>query len=184
MTPARIELPDHVLHDDREGAHWALGGTYKAGVDGEGFGYYPLLNRAATEHRPVHFTLAAVRTDGGPLPLLPPDPGRDGDVLTLDRGAVLERYECRMDGVEQIIEIDASALRVAVRVEYAVETTLAPPSQPQAPFLFGDAEAGVRVGAEVWITRLLAAFGATGMLALGAAAKAEGLSVKTARSYE
>ncbi|MEM1042717.1 MAG: CPBP family intramembrane glutamic endopeptidase [Bacteroidota bacterium] len=38
-------------------------------------------------------------------------------------------------------------------------------------------QAGVRVGAEVWITRLLAAFGATGMLALGAAVLLVGVGV-------
>ncbi len=37
--------------------------------------------------------------------------------------------------------------------------------------------AGVRVGAEVWITRLLAAFGATGMLALGVAVLLVGIGV-------
>ncbi len=38
-------------------------------------------------------------------------------------------------------------------------------------------QAGVRVGAEVWISRLLAAFGATGMLALGGAVLLVGIGV-------
>ncbi len=44
-------------------------------------------------------------------------------------------------------------------------------------FLANDGPIGVRVGAEVWITRLLAFFGATGMLALGAAVLLVGIGV-------
>ncbi|MEM1450726.1 MAG: hypothetical protein AAF957_19645 [Planctomycetota bacterium] len=151
-TPAsQYPTPDVVLHDtDDRGAHWALGTTYKASVAPDGFRYVPFLGSDAPQNFPVRFELVGASADDQPIELGDAAiPGRDGDDLTLTRGALTERYRCTLDSVEQIVVIDRADLAGDVRLSYRLDSDLAPISRDGLSLALTGAHGEVRVGTAV-----------------------------------
>lgn len=141
-----VQLPERVLFDaTAEGAHWALGHSYKACVDGNGLQFVPYLGPDAPTTSAT-FAVRSVTAGGEPVPLEPSAVRRDGTSLVVDRGPLVERYACSLDSVEQFVEIDLDGLSGSVRIEFSVETDLARPARAQAPFRFGDPTAAIDVG--------------------------------------
>lgn len=144
-----FRLPERVLFDDdaRPGSRWALGHSYKASVDETGMTFYPFLSPDAERHRPVHFTLTGAHVGSYACALHEPRVDRDGDSLLLDRGAVVERYRCDLESVEQIVELDLAGRTGDVRIDYRIDTDLHPMGAECAPFTFRCESGSVHIGA-------------------------------------
>lgn len=100
-----IRLPDRVLFDEPgDGAHWALGHSYKASGDATGLLFVPLVGSASDGGATARFSLESIAVGGTALDLEPASVRRDGPSLVLDRGPLVERYEFSLDSVEQVIE--------------------------------------------------------------------------------
>ncbi|MBK8978881.1 MAG: hypothetical protein IPM29_23520 [Planctomycetes bacterium] len=114
------------VHFDRarDGELWAAGTTYKASFGRDGFTYVPYLGSDAPRDYPVRFVLRAVRVGGVALPLVPAEPELAGTRVTFARGAVRERYDLRLDQVEQSFVVD-SALAGDVEIDVQVISELA-----------------------------------------------------------
>ncbi len=114
------QLPRQVLFDNPgDGRLWAAGPSYKASFGADGFVYVPFFGSQAPQDYPVRFELAAVRVGATELPLADAEPVRDGMRVTFDRGAVHERYDLGVEGVEQMFVIDserAGAVDVVLKV--------------------------------------------------------------------
>ncbi len=94
------------LHD---GAVLGGGRTYMARFDDRGIEFTPAFGRAAPHNTPLRFSLAEVRRDGASLPVaadVAPAPDSASRRVDYDRGAFVERYALREDGVEQSFVFD------------------------------------------------------------------------------
>ncbi|MFO1077474.1 MAG: hypothetical protein U1E73_07085 [Planctomycetota bacterium] len=125
VAGARPGWRDRVVFDQVDGGPiWAAGAAYKASFGPAGFEYVPFLGSDAPQNYPVRFALRAVRVGGRALPLAAATAMREGETITIARGAVRERYEFTLDTVEQTFVVD-SALSGDVELELAVATELA-----------------------------------------------------------
>lgn len=148
-APASVEsLPAaKVQYIEDEGRLWARGATYKASAGEDGFTYYPFLGSDAPRNYPVQFQLASAVLAGEALDLS--DAAhvvRDGDRVTLDRGAVRGLYDFSLEAVEQSFAVDAAGaegdllLTLDVTTELGVEVN-------GAGFRFKGPDGGVAYGA-------------------------------------
>ncbi|MEM6671438.1 MAG: hypothetical protein AAF726_01260 [Planctomycetota bacterium] len=139
-------LPDRIVFDaPGDGTHWVLGHSYKACVDGEGLTFHPFLGGDAPASHAT-FALSGVSVDAEPLALAPPTVRREGASLILDRGPIVERYDCSLDSVEQLLEVDVQGATGSLRIDVAVRSNLARPSRARAPFRFGGSAAAIDIG--------------------------------------
>ncbi|MEZ5966278.1 MAG: hypothetical protein R3F56_20750 [Planctomycetota bacterium] len=109
-----------VLGSNGADAIWARGATYKAILTSDTFQYVPFFGSDAERDHPLSLTLLAVRTGSTPTMLDEPALRRSGQVLSVERGAVVERYRVGARQVEQdfvIRERFAGALEVELRVQ-------------------------------------------------------------------
>jgi hypothetical protein len=134
-APGKAALPfpivppvlDRVWFDaPGDGAVWAVGRTYKAAFTADGAVYHPFFGPRAPRHFPVTFALAGLRRGGVPLAVPGTSvPSRDGERILYDRGAALEVYEPRLEGVEQSFVIHDLPGAGALEVLVGVRTELA-----------------------------------------------------------
>lgn len=114
-----------VLWSERAGAQWVRTAGYKAAFDGASFTFLPYLGADAPKNEPIAFELGAVRVAGSELATSAPVVRRDGDRVEVDHGAFVERFDARVDGVEQSFVFDRLDRRGALELEVGVETELA-----------------------------------------------------------
>lgn len=103
---------DRVLHaePDANGVAWSCGTTWKASFGRGGFTYVPAFAPDAPRNFPVQFRVARVAVGGAALDVVPAVlPERRGDRVQFARGALTERYDLRLDAVEQSFVVDTAA---------------------------------------------------------------------------
>lgn len=123
-TMFRAGLPrDQVLFDD-VGPIWAEGGNYKASFSASGFTFVPYFGAEAPENYPLTITLESAQFGAAVTPLAVRSPRRQGNTVTIDRGAVVERYDLTVDDVEQKFVI-ASPFAGDLALTLRVQTDLA-----------------------------------------------------------
>lgn len=115
-----------VLHDvDADGILWSLGATYKASFAADGVQFIPFFGSEAPRNFPVEFALARATAGGAPISLVPDAPTtREGDVVAIHRGGLVEQYRLEPKGMEQMFRIDRLPSRGELRLEVAVRSEL------------------------------------------------------------
>ena len=125
QPPALPELPTNVMHDvDRDGVHWALGRRWKASFDGASFTYLPRLAPTAERNWPLSLRLDRVSSGGETMPVTAGAVVTEADRLQVARGACVERFDLRPDGVEQSWLFAELPSRGELRLQLAVATDL------------------------------------------------------------
>jgi hypothetical protein len=128
--PSPVVPPlDRVLFDRQpDGSLWARGERYKVHFRGDGVDYVPFLGSGAPRNYPIRFRLRAAEVGGEALALeAAAGPQVTGSRVTLDRGALVERYDLALGSVEQSFDVPRVAhsgdlvLRIAVETELATE---------------------------------------------------------------
>jgi hypothetical protein len=111
-----------------DGTLWARGASFKASFGREGASFVPCLGAAAPRNFPVGFRLASVRAGDAELAFdAHVEPTRSGELVSFDRGSLVERYTLRPEGIEQsfVFEEPLGAgelvLRIALATELGVE---------------------------------------------------------------
>ena len=153
-SPApRQELPARVRHAvSSTGAELARGTTYKASFDSRGATYAPFLGSKAPRSFPLLFRLESLSIGAREIAFAADAaPVRADDVVTFDRGSVVERYELSLDSIEQILVFENGVFEDLggsgdLLVRYAVEGDL-PIVDSEAGIAFGNELGGVRYGA-------------------------------------
>jgi len=113
----------HAVEDD--GTPWVRGSNYKARFGAEGAQYTPFLGSDAPRVWPVGFSLASVLVGDQALDYERSSPAlRDGDGMRYERGSLTERYEIRIDSIEQIFVLHDLPKRGEVVLRIAVATDL------------------------------------------------------------
>lgn len=155
-----------------DGELWAAGPTYKARFDAHGVMIVPPLGKAAPRSLPLWLDLLSIER-GGVLLLdasAPVLPQQRGLVAVYEHGAgVHERYEARIDGLEQSFVLDALPAGggdLVVRVGYASE--LAPRADGVGLFFDDGRGLGLRMGGVTGID-------ANGVQCAGSLALADGV---------
>ena len=124
--PAFGLLDDIVLYDapDADTVH-AAGATWKASFCADGMTYVPFLGSDAPRNYPVTFEVAEIRV-GDRRVTLDGDATvrREGDRVLIDRGAVIEVYDCAPESVEQSFLFPFRAQSGEVVVTLDVRTDL------------------------------------------------------------
>ncbi len=118
-----------VLHDDAvDGSHWVKARRYKAHFDQGVVTWLPLLGPAAPS-MPLQFRLITCAIGSHHLNLAAsPLVQRNGDHLTIDHGAVMERWHLGLEQAEQDFVIDAAGATDDLLLRIAVAQA---PSEPQ-----------------------------------------------------
>jgi hypothetical protein len=94
--------PNEMLYDtSADGAVWVHGASYKARIDGKGATYIPFLGSDAPHNYPVTFTLSSARVGGEALTLAAAAAARVDNLVTIDRGSVVEQYVMKPESMEQ-----------------------------------------------------------------------------------
>ncbi|MCP3920221.1 MAG: hypothetical protein GY711_32240 [bacterium] len=117
--------------ESADGALWARGADYKAGFDPGGVTFVPFFGSHVPRNYPIHFRLVAVTAGDAPLQLAPAAVSREADAVTLDHGALLERYHLAPASIEQTFVLDRFPGVGEVVVEIEVATDLATEAGPQ-----------------------------------------------------
>jgi hypothetical protein len=111
-----------------DGALWARGTNWKAGFDRTGASFVPCLGSSAPRNFPVAFHLASVSAGGTEVALdAAAEPSRAGDLVSFERGALVERYSLLPAGIEQSFVLDHPlgagelVLRVGLETELKAE---------------------------------------------------------------
>lgn len=118
--------PDFVAFDEPpEGSIWAVGQSFKAAFDDDGFRFIGRPAVAATELQPIAFRLAAAVVDGSALPLAAPVRARRDRRVTYERGSVVEALDVAGDGIEQSFSFARLPVRGELVLELSVSTALA-----------------------------------------------------------
>lgn len=104
---------------------WARGESYKIGFDRAGCVYVPFLGADAPRTWPLRLRLAGVRAGGPELALLRDvTPSLEGREVRYERGPLVERYDLRVDGVEQTLLLSGRSGTGPLEVEYEWESEL------------------------------------------------------------
>lgn len=128
-----------------DGALWVRGADYKASFDASGATYYPIFGSDTPRHFPLRMSLAAARGGAVSIALAPGSaPVRDGDRVTIDRGAIDEVYEIGLRGIEQTFVVE-SRPQGDLRLTVAIETELAA-SETADGFVYANEHGAVRYG--------------------------------------
>lgn len=119
--------PGPTLPDGRAGGLWAAGPDYKVSFH-DGMTFYPFVG-PSLPHQPVHWRTVSVRAGGeellGAAAAAPP---RVADTrCEYDLGAVVERYDVTVDGLEQSFVIDSRPAAGDIVITGELTTPLAMP---------------------------------------------------------
>ncbi len=125
-----------VLVDQQGDRIWAVGSTYKACFDADGFCYVPFLGSDVAANHPVRFVVERVQVAGRDLPVGKVERvGAEGRVVSLQRGAVREEYRLDLEQVEQVFVVEAPSPGDVV-VDLRAETDLdLDPTSPDIRFV-------------------------------------------------
>jgi hypothetical protein len=125
-TLPRVERKS-VFHDvDAAAALWSRAGSYKLRSDAGGTDFIPFFGSQAPHNFPVHFALKGASVGGEPLALDGgAKPGRSGDTVRFDRGAIDEVYEIGLDQLEQEFVVKSLPANGELALTIAVDTELA-----------------------------------------------------------
>ncbi len=93
--------PGRVVFDDASSPIWAEGGNYKASFAASGFTFVPYFGADAPQNYPLEISLEHAQLGTTLAPLSVASPRRQGNTVTIDRGALLERYDLTSAHVEQ-----------------------------------------------------------------------------------
>lgn len=130
-------LPVSQVILDRQGDRvWAVGSSYKACFDADGFCYVPFLGADVESDHPVRFVVERVRVAGRELQLGKiGSPVVEGQVVSLDRGVLREEYRVGLEQVEQVFVVEAPSPGDVV-VDLRVHTDLTvDPTGPHTRFV-------------------------------------------------
>lgn len=140
----------HVRFDEPgDGALWVRGRTYKARFDEAGATYIPALGSRAPHNYPLAIELASIAIDGNEIALEQNGLTRQGEVVTLDRGAVREVWHMGLESAEQTFVFDTRPTG-DVEVRMAFETELTARAAAQG-LEFDGPHGGVRISSAVAI---------------------------------
>jgi len=147
VLSAASDVHARLHHDWTDSGLWVRGRSYKANAAPTGFTYIPFLGSRAAATYPIELALERATVGGAELPLEgAAEVTLDGDVVTLDRGAVRVRYELALDSVEQVFVVDTGGLEGDLQLVLDVDTDLAV-GPDGAGFRFDGPEGGARYGA-------------------------------------
>jgi hypothetical protein len=119
-----IDFSKLYFDSDADGVTWVRGRTYKASFDAQGATYIPFLGSNAPRNFPVRPQLVSAGVGGEALALAENGVTRDGNVITIDRGAVREVWHLSLDRAEQSFVLAArpsSAGPLELRIAFASE---------------------------------------------------------------
>ncbi|MEZ6038115.1 MAG: hypothetical protein R3F29_11575 [Planctomycetota bacterium] len=118
-------MADVVLFDEpHPGQLWAGAPTWKAHFDGTAATFVPCFGSDAPRNFPARFAVTEVRLAGAPLQVENGTPRRDGDVVSIVRGAMVEQYATSLAGIEQRFVFERLPQRGELVVSIAVESEL------------------------------------------------------------
>lgn len=125
-------LPNEVLFDrpTANGPLWALGHSWKASFDGEGFTYVPFFGSDAPRNFPLRVELAAAQVGGEVLALPAGSPERQGFAVRTGRGALTEVVELGVRQVEQSFVFETLPNRGAIAVDVRLGGEFTPTTIP------------------------------------------------------
>ncbi len=123
LPAGATSLPDEILFDDREGALFALGNTYKAEFDSNGATYVPYFDGAARNY-PLHFVVQKAVVANTELAVDDAMPTRNDNRVTFAHGGLRATYDLLPRGMEQMFWFDTLPVRGELRVEVALHTDL------------------------------------------------------------
>ena len=147
VLSAASEVHARLHHDWTDSGLWIRGRAYKANAAPTGFTYIPFLGSRAAATYPIELALERATVGGAELPLEgAAEVTLDGDVVTLDRGAVRVRYELALESVEQVFVVDTGELEGDLQLVLDVDTDLAV-GLDGAGYRFDGPEGGARYGA-------------------------------------
>lgn len=132
-TPAARDyqvLLEPVFDRAQDGTIRVAAETYKAEFDGRGARFIPFLGSDAPRDLPLAFALRSARVGDRALELEAPAPSRRDDTVAFARGACVEEYLVRAEGIEQRFVFTAlparGALELVVEVESEFEADTTP----------------------------------------------------------
>jgi hypothetical protein len=139
---------DRVLVDETApGTIWVRGEAYKARFDASGATFIPYLGPHAERNRSLSLSLRDVRGAEVGFSAKPSAPRLEGTSVTFARGGVLERYELRPEGIEQVFVLSrARRLQGDIRLRIDVTTDLAFAGASDGMRFQAGALGGVRYG--------------------------------------
>ena len=135
-----------VLYRQLPDVLWARGASYKASFGAQGLSFVPFLGSTVPQDFPLALRLESARAGDEVLALETPcAAAREGDVVTLDRGALSEVYRLAPDSLEQefVLQRQPGAGDLALRI--AVESELTP-AQDADGIRFANEYGSVRYG--------------------------------------
>ncbi|MEO1699240.1 MAG: hypothetical protein AAFU73_18260 [Planctomycetota bacterium] len=130
-APATVRFthPESVLFAEGDGGtRWALGQSYKTAAGPGGLTYAPFRGSDAPFTEAFDWTASSLTVGGQTVEFEPEGAtAREGDVLSVDRGALVERLDCGLYAVEFLAEVRVpdgfeGALELAYRKGDAYET--------------------------------------------------------------
>jgi hypothetical protein len=116
---AGVSVPEPSIHPGwnrgfglqrADGGLWAVGPAYKARFTAAGIEFTTVLGPAAPRSFPLSFSLESVRRGDALIYEAPPEgiaPIEEGLVARYERGAFVETYEVRREGIEQSFRFDS-----------------------------------------------------------------------------
>lgn len=136
------------LHFDRDagGATWVRGRRFKARFDAAGAAVYPFMGSDAPRLYPLSMSLESARVGEVEVELSAPlGANREGDVVSIDRGAVVEVYELSVDAIEQKFVIRAlpASGEIVLRVRMETELTA---SEREDAIVFANERGSIQYG--------------------------------------
>ena len=139
---------DQLAYDEPgDGRLWVMGPDFKASFGPDGCLFVPYLGSDARGDASVRLRLASASLAERALPLTErAEWWREGDVVTLDRGAVLVRYRISREGIEQTFVLDELPELGALVVEVDIASQLPARSLQQGGFLLEGDQGGVHYG--------------------------------------
>src|SRR5687767_5343560 len=141
---------DHVhgVVHDVDGAPWLIGRDYKARVADGALEFTPALGSRAPHNLPLTFRLQTIVRGGEIVHAVTattsaPAQAVEAQAVTFARGSVLERYECRPEGVEQsFVFAERPAGSGDLVVRGTITTTLQPTTRGDGTLFFSDGRTG------------------------------------------
>jgi hypothetical protein len=149
--PARIADvfadPNTVLFDrGSDGWLWACAARYKVGFGAGRAEFIPFLGAEAPRNYPVGFQLAELTVAGRPLALVRnAAPLRRNTTVSFDRGACIEHFALRAEGMEQSFAFHTLEHRGALTLLIDVTTDM-PAAETTSDIVFTNAVGQVKYG--------------------------------------
>ena len=148
--PAALQLPRGVVHLDQpgDGRVWAKGDDWKASFGGDGVAFVPFLGADAPRNFPLALQLVRVTSGANEVPFAGAarPAARDSSRVEIARGPVVEAYELRAGGIEQMFVFADAPRDGALAVELAITSELHGEALADGSCRFRGEHGGVDVG--------------------------------------